>query len=123
MYRGDFLEENKNSVTYDKNWQSVSEPEYPKLSEPEQENKESEEPPKLPKPNASKHYLLTAQLVICILISVSAFVLKSIGGETYSNIRELYYSYLDDTVIFDGESGFDINTFLGRATPDEAENK
>lgn len=117
------MEENKSFISYDENWQSVAEPEYPKLSEPETESKENEEPPKLPKLNASKQYLVTAQLVICILIGVSAFVLKSVGGETYNNIRELYYSHLNNTVIFDGESGFDINTLLGRATPDEAENK
>ncbi len=117
------MEENKSFITYDENWQSVTEPEYPKLSGPETEYEESEEPPKHPKLKASKQYLVTAQLVICVLAGISAFVLKSVGGETYNNIRELYYSYLNNTVIFDSESGFDINSLLGKTTPDEAENK
>lgn len=108
-------------ITYDKNWQRVSSPEFPKLGEIEPEN--DKEPDKTPKKNAPKHYLLTAQLVICILIGLGAFVLKSVGGDTYKNIRDWYYSELNNTAIFDKNSGFDINTLLNKATSDEAENK
>ena len=111
------MEEN---ITYDKNWQSVSQSEYPKLggSEPEKD----EEPDKEPKKNVPKHYLLTVQLVVCILIGLGAFILKSVGGDTYKAFRDWYYAELNNTAIFDKNSGFDINTLLFKATQDEAKD-
>lgn len=117
MYRGDFLEE---KITYDENWQSLSSPEFPKPVEPDPEK--DKETDNRPNKNTPKHYLLTAQLVICILIVIGAFVLKSVGGDTYKNIRDWYFSELNNTAIFDKNSGFDINTLLNKATADEAEN-
>ena len=111
------MEEN---ITYDENWQSVSRSEYPKLSVPEPEKDEQQD--KEPKQNAPKHYLLTAQLVICILIGLGAFILKSTGGDTYKIFRDWYYTELNNTAIFDNNSGFDINMLLFKATPDEAED-
>ena len=111
------MEEN---ITYDENWQSVSLSEYPKLSEPEPEK--DKEPDKEPKKNTPKHYLLTAQLVICILIGLGAFILKSTGGDTYKDFRDWYYTELNNTAIFDKNSGFDINMLLFKATQDETED-
>lgn len=114
------MEENKNTITYDENWQNVATPEYPKLSIPEPEN--DGEPPK-PKVNIPKQYLLTFQLIACVLIGIAAFILKSAGGDTYNAVRDWYYSQLNNTAVFDGYKNLDINMLLGRSTPDEAENK
>ena len=111
------MEEN---ITYDENWQSVSRSEYPKLSVPEPEK--DEQPDMKPKKNTPKHYLLTAQLVVCILIGLGAFILKSTGGDTYKILRDWYYAELNNTAIFDKNSGFDINTLLFKATQDEAKD-
>ena len=114
-----FLEE---KILYDENWQSVTSPEYPVLNEREETPAQKPENPE-PKPiNIPKQYLLTFQLVVCILAGIGAFALKSIGGETYETIRDWYYSELNNTAIFDNNSGFDLNLLLGRTTPDEAEN-
>jgi hypothetical protein len=112
-----FLEEN---ITYDENWQSVSHSEYPKLNIPEPEKED--EPDKETNKNTPKHYLLTAQLVICILIGLGAFILKSTGGDIYKIFRDWYYTELNNTAIFDNNSGFDINMLLFKATQDEAED-
>lgn len=114
-----FLEE---KILYDENWQSVTSPEYPVLNEREETPAQKPENPE-PKPiNIPKQYLLTFQLVVCILAGISAFALKSIGGETYETIRDWYYSELNNTAIFDNNSGFDLNLLLGRTTPDEAQD-
>ena len=114
-----FLEE---KILYDENWQSVTSPEYPVLNEREETPAQKPENPE-PKPiNLPKQYLLTFQLVVCILAGIGAFALKSIGGDTYETIRDWYYSELNNTAIFDNNSGFDLNLLLGRTTPDEAEN-
>lgn len=114
-----FLEE---KILYDENWQSVTSPEYPVLNEREETPAQKPEPPE-PKPiNIPKQYLLTFQLVVCILAGIGAFALKSIGGETYETIRDWYYSELNNTAIFDNNSGFDLNLLLGRSTPDEAQD-
>ena len=110
------MEEN---ITYDENWQSVSYSEYPKPISPEPEK---DDEPKKQRGKFPKQYLLTAQLVVCVLLGLAAFALKSIGGEAYGAIREWYYSELNSAAVFDPDSGFDINTLLGRATSDEADD-
>ena len=114
-----FLEE---KILYDENWQNVTSPEYPVLNEMEETSAQKPENPE-PKPiNIPKQYLLTFQLVVCILAGIGAFALKSIGGDTCETIRDWYYSELNNTAIFDNNSGFDSNLLPGRTTPDEAEN-
>ena len=109
-------------ILYDENWQNVTSPEYPVLNEREETPAQKPENPE-PKPiNIPKQYLLTFQLVVCILAGIGAFALKSIGGEAYETIRDWYYSELNNTAIFENNSGFDLNLLLGRTTPDEAEN-
>ena len=75
------LEENRNSITYDDNWQSVSESEVPVILDPAQTPEDDAAEPKPVAP--PKQLLLTLQLVICLLTALAAFVLKSIGGELY----------------------------------------
>ena len=115
------MEDNKNTITYDKNWQNVATPEYPKLNVPEPDN--DGELPKPQRVGLPKQYLLTFQLIACILTGIAAFILKSAGGETYNAVRDWYYAQLNNTAVFDGYRQLDIDMLLGRATPDEAESK
>lgn len=62
-----------------------------------------ETPEKRKDKNAQKETVIILQLVVCILIALAAFVIKSIGGELYSNIREMYYSNLNNSLIIDIE--------------------
>ena len=112
-----FLEDNRNTITYDENWQSVCESEVPVIlgnggsdEEPSPETKQFEPPRQL---------LLTVQLVICLLTALAAFVLKSVGGDIYQTAREWYFSSLNNTAIFDGREHFDLGALTERATADE----
>ena len=112
-------------ILYDENWQNVTSPEYPVLNEREETPAQKPETPENPEPkpvNIPKQSLLTFQLVVCILAGIGASALTSIGGETYETIRDWYYSELNNTAIFDNNSGFDLNLLLGRTTPDEAQD-
>lgn len=118
------MEENKNYITYDENWQSVSESEYPVMREPTEVYSEKEYDNEVSKPRkrklgAPKQLLITIQLILCVIIALAAFVLKSIGGEIYEMSRDWYYTQLNNSAIFDGKNSFEIDSLFGRATADE----
>lgn len=117
-------EENKNSITYDEGWESVTNCEYPvvgsaNLEENEENEKQKE---KKNKDNSPKQLLITIQLILCILIALAALVIKSIGGDFYAQAREKYYSSLNNSAIFDDSDNFNLNKLFGSATQDEVQN-
>ena len=120
---------NKNTITYDEGWQSVTDAEYPHrisydIDEFDQEYNSDEEINELPKKkkDAPKQLLITIQLVICLVAAFAAFALKSIGGEIYESAREWYYTNLNSSAVFDESRNFDFNSIFGVSTQDEAEN-
>lgn len=121
------IEDNKSTITYDDNWKSVSVAEYPQTVEHYSDeeygmddNSESENKniPKT-KNNSPKQLLITLQLIVCVLIALSAFAIKSIGGELYDTVREWYYSQLNSSVIFVDAPELSISKLFGVATADE----
>ena len=114
-----FLNEEFNSITYDENWQSVSEPETPVLSAADNEPDDEGIILEKRKKSAPKHILLTVQLVCCILLAVAAFALKGIGGEVYEAVKDWYFTQLNDTAIFDGGSNGIPQLLNNSATADE----
>lgn len=96
------MNEEFNSITYDENWQSVSEPETPVLSSVDDEPDDDEIKREKHHKSAPKHILLTVQLAVCVLLALAAFALKGIGGEVYEAVKGWYYTQLNDTAIFDG---------------------
>ena len=111
-----FLEDYRQQITYDENWQSVSEPEIPVISTQSEEDETGAVVQKRKKPH--KQLVLSFQLVCCLLIALAAFVLKSIGGDAYAAVKEWYTANLNQTAVFDGKGGFDLAKLF--ATPDEA---
>lgn len=113
------MEDHINEITYDENWRSVSESEYP-VRAADTEEEEPERAPKPNKPDVPMQYLLVLQLIVCGLIALAAFVIKGIGGDFYAEARQWYYSQLNNTLISDGRSGFDLSSAFTQSTPDEA---
>ena len=89
------MDEKRSGITYEEDWQQVSEPETPVICN----SGGDEEAP-------------------CILLGVAAFALKSIGGEVFEAVRGWYVEQLSDTAIFDGTRG--LEALEGAASPDEA---
>lgn len=117
-------EKNKNSITYDEGWESVTNCEYPvvgsaNLEENEENTKQKE---KKKKENSPKQLLITIQLILCILIALAALVIKTIGGDFYATAREMYYSSLNNSAIFDNSDNFNLNELFGYSTQDEVQN-
>ena len=120
-------EENRNYITYDEGWESVTNCEYPVVGSANlEENEDNEENVKQKlrkkKDNSPKQLLITIQLIICILIAIAALVIKTIGGDFYAAAREMYYSSLNNSAIFEKLDNFDLNKLLGSATQDEIQN-
>lgn len=120
-------EENRNSITYDEGWESVTNCEYPVVGSVNlEENEDNDENVKQTTPkkkdNSPKQLLITIQLIVCILIALAALVIKTIGGDFYASAREMYYSSLNNSAIFDNSDNFDLNKLFSSATKDEIQN-
>lgn len=114
---------NRNTITYDDDWKSVSYSEYPKTTEDfdssEEEEKSLSTEKNIAKKDSPKQLVITVQLVCCILIALAAFLLNLFGGEVYAATRDWYYSNLEKSVIFDtGDNKIDLSNLFG-ATSDE----
>lgn len=114
---------NKNTITYDDDWKSVSYSEYPKTTEDfdssEKEEKSLSSEKNIAKKDSPKQLVITVQLVCCILIALAAFLLNLFGGEVYAATRDWYYSNIEKSVIFDtGDNKIDLSNLFG-ATSDE----
>ena len=114
---------NRNTITYDDDWKSVSYSEYPKTTEDFEVDEEDAKPTLSEKSTAKKdsprQLVITVQLVCCILVALAAFLLNLFGGEVYAATRDWYYSNLEKSVIFDtGDNKIDLSNLFG-ATSDE----
>lgn len=115
-------EENKNSITYDEGWESVTNREYPVVGTTNTEINDDESiklKEQKKKENSPKQLLITIQLIICILIALAALLIKSFGGDFYASAREVYYSNLNNSAIFDNSDNFNLNKLFSSATQDE----
>lgn len=110
--------EEYNSITYDENWQSVSEPEVPQLTVTQEELPEAPQKPRQRR-SFPKQPVLTLQLVLCVLLGLAAFVFKGVGGDAYDAAHAWYKAALNDTAIFDRLRSFDAADLIG--TADEAQ--
>ncbi len=115
--------QNKNTITYDEGWESVTESEYPVVASQnfgEDNSEESVNPKAVKKPNDSpKQLLITIQLIVCILIAIAALLIKTFGGEFYADVHQKYYSNLNNDAIFGEDENFNLNDFLKASTDDE----
>lgn len=117
-------EENRNTITYDDDWKSANNYEYPvavasDFSEDEIQSHDEQKKPKK-QSNSPKQLLITIQLILCILIALAALVIKSVGGEFYAYSREIYYSELNNSAVFDSLNEFDLSDLFSSSTKDEA---
>lgn len=117
-------EENRNSITYDEGWESVTNCEYPVVGSADLEENDDnvKQKVKKKKDTSPKQLLITIQLIVCILIALAALVIKTIGGDVYAAAREMYYSSLNNSAIFDNSDNFDLNKLFGSSTQDEIQN-
>ena len=107
--------EDLNRITYDENWQSVSEPETAVVSMPQEDGEDGCSPQPRQRRSFSRQPVLTLQLVLCVLLGIAAFVFRGFGGEAYDAAHDIYVSMLNDTAIFDRVRSFDAAELISTA--------
>lgn len=48
--------------------------------------------------------VLYVQLIICAMLILSAYVIKSFGGDFYESASNLYHSYMNATMLVDDKN-------------------
>lgn len=51
--------------------------------------------------NLQKETVIVCQLIICIILAITAYVIKSLGGEIYETVKEAYYDRLNNSLVID----------------------
>ena len=112
-----------NEITYDDGWQSASCPEYspPAHAKTEEKSpKKTELPPQKRKKSHNTQVLVTMQLIICLLLALAAFVIKTVGGDFYTAARQWYYGELNKSIIAENTpDDYNLSEIFGTATDDE----
>lgn len=55
------------------------------------------------KSDGPREIVVALQLVICVVLAVAAFAIKSIGGELYQTVRDEYYANLNNSLVINIE--------------------
>lgn len=110
-----------NEITYDDGWQSASCPEYSVPANAETESADTmEAAPKKRKKSHNSQVLVTMQLIICLLLALAAFVIKTVGGDFYTAARQWYYGELNKSIIAENTpDDYNLSEIFGTATDDE----
>ena len=117
-------EKNKNEITYEDGWLDASYPEYSTPTGNSESDEIQEKEPEKNSERAKKHrntqVLVTAQLIICILLALAALIIKTIGGDFYSNARQWYYGELNKSIIAESSGeDYSLSKLFGTSTDDE----
>lgn len=117
---GDILnEERKDTIIYDEDFKTVEKVvvkhnEDEKTSEEEREATKEQE-----RKTPPKNMLVIIQLVICLIIAIAVFLLKTTDCEFYRNFVKWYNEEQQKTLISSQQiEKVDLNSIFFKATPD-----
>lgn len=104
---------NQNTVSYDDSWKEVSTPIYINDLQDDINSNIDKKQKKVKKKSSNKLILLVFQLVISIIILLSSLIIKTIGGELYSELHDWYFNQYNNEIILSDEiSDFNIKDIL-----------
>ena len=87
--------DNLNNISYADNWKKASNP----IKRVEPENKTPEENKKTIKKKAGIPLLTLIQIILCLLIVLTAFVIKLINTDIYATAKDAYEAELNNEII------------------------
>ena len=91
------------NLSYEEGWKDAGEPvEYERYTDPSSESP-PEKPKKKPKKKGGKPLVLIVQLGLCLLMVLSAYVVKTLGGRVYGELHSWYQSELSDEIILNSD--------------------
>lgn len=106
-------------IIYDEGWQKVSTPQVVESIPKEEstENSKTEELTKKTKDKEKKKLtfpaLISIQLVICVMIAVTAFALKFMGSDAFSKLSDWYHKMSEVTLVPNSTfENFDLSKYL-----------
>lgn len=85
------------------------------------EEQKNVKPKRRKEKDVPRENVLIFQLTVCILLAIAAYVIKSIGGELYRNVRDFYYTNLNNSIIIEMDN--DRNDQFVSDLINEAETK
>ena len=88
--------DNHNNISYDDNWKFASEP---VRIEKREERVAEKAPEHKKKTKIGRPVLTLLQIILCLLIVLSAYILKLFGGDLYKNIKQAYETELNNEII------------------------
>lgn len=118
-------EERFDNIEYESDWQSVADTQYAQpFSEIDEEELQSniKENDKKKKEKSMKQLVVILQLVLCIIIFATFFILKETGSKLYETVANWYSENLNNSLIISSDfSHFDIDDLAHFfSTDDEA---
>ena len=87
--------DNLSTITYADDWKKASDPVLYEKPEPEQPQIQ----PKKKKTKTGRPLLTLIQIIICLLIVLSAYRIKLFGGDFYKGVKEYYETELNNEII------------------------
>ena len=86
----------------------------------EESPQNTELPPQKRKKSHNTQVRVTMQLIICLLLALAAFVIKTVGGDFYTAARQWYYGELNKSIIAENTpDDYNLSEIFGTATDDE----
>ncbi len=89
--------DNPETLTLNDDWKQVYNP--VRYEKPTESNEQHEPKKKTKKKPESKPLLIIIQIIVCAIAVLSAYILKTIGGDLYKTVHEWYYSNLNAELI------------------------
>ncbi len=88
--------DNLSSISYEEGWQDAATPvryeHVERTEEPKEEVRKEKKPRSFP-------LVLIVQLALCLILVLSAYAVKLIGGDLYKSIHSWYVTQLNDEII------------------------
>lgn len=93
----------KDEIIYDEDWLTVDTPLEPQYAVPSDEQKEETNQTQTKKSKRKRTFpaLITIQLVVCIIVAFSIFMLKAMNSDTYHQFCDWYNNLMRYTIVPD----------------------
>lgn len=112
----------KDEIIYDENWQSVCEPiisQNTNDTDNYADDKRNEEESKVKKEKRVFPALISIQLVLCLIIAFSVFILKAMNSDSYKQLCSWYNDLMQETILPNSAfENIDLSQYFS-ATADE----
>lgn len=103
--------DNPETLTLNDEWQQVYNP--VRYEKPAESIEQPQKKKKVKKKTATKPLLIIIQIILCSIVVLSAYLLKTFGGDLYTTVHDWYYSNLNaELIMSDTFENFSLNNLF-----------